>query len=191
MGKFDQPRIISPLIKIDKKKKINPIYYQDQEINGKNRFAILRTTDNGAYVRGDMLYYKIDGVEVYTEINNIIFVDLNNKSVTIKQYDKVADNIAPENPEERQYIILMYLNDYDENSQCVWESMIGRLTAYEFIKQYIDIYKFNPDKSVVITDNVAFKNALTVTQFIKYLQNGNLVEEDNFNIDQYKVDEED
>lgn len=187
-ARHDQPKIRNPIIHLKKDAKVKPIYYQDQEINTPSRFAILKTTDNGAYVRNGMLYYVLNNIEIYTEINNVIFVDLKNQTLTIKQNNKVTENVAPEDPETRQYVILMYLNDSDDNAQCIWDSMSGRSAAYEYIKQYIDIYRFNPDKSVVITDNVPFKDALSVTQFVKYLQNGNLVDDEDFNIDDYRED---
>jgi hypothetical protein len=36
---------------------------------------------------------------------------------------------------------------------------------------------------------VAFKDALTVTAFIRYLKNGNLVEDDGFDIDEYSYED--
>jgi hypothetical protein len=42
-----------------------------------------------------------------------------------------------------------------------------------------------------LTDNVALKDALSVTQFVNYLKNGNLVPEDDFNIDDYRSGGED
>lgn len=191
----DQPKYKNPIVFFNKKdpnpEKREGIYFQDKEINNKDKFAILKTTDNGAYIRGNMLYYKLNNVEIYTELNNVIFVDLHSMTLTIKQYDQVISEISPEDPEVRQYIILMYVYGDNDEQICRWESMNGRSNIYEYIKQYIDIYDFDPDKSVVITDNVAFKDALSVTAFVKYLQNGNLVEEDDFDIDQYRYSEVD
>lgn len=190
MAKYDDKEYgvpTNPLYELKPHQKINPIYYQDEETTGSRRFAILRTTDNGAYVRGNMLYYKLHGVELYTEIDNIIFVDLDEEIVTIRSNQQVTEQIAPsDDPEERQYIFLLSNNDdlYE------WVSLIGRTEAYEWIKSNIDIYEFDPDNSIVLTENVAFKDALSITKFIKYLKNASIFEDD-FDIDYYRTGETD
>ena len=190
----DHNQPINPFIKVGKTEKQKVFYKLDEEVNNPNRFAILRTTENGKFVRGEMLYYKLDNVEIYTELNNIIFVDRVNKTLTVKDYSKALEEINPENPETRQYIILMYLDDdvYEQGAGTTytWEAMEGRQLAYQYIKDNIGMNYMNPDKSIVLTDNVAVKDALTVTQFIKYLKNGNLVPEDDFEIDDYRSGDE-
>ena len=71
--------------------------------------------------------------------------------------------------------------------------MIGRTAIYDYIVHNIASNYMNPDKSIILTDNVALKDALTVTQFVSYLKNGNLVPEDDFDIEEYRTtgDEED
>lgn len=174
-----------PIFFVDKEKgyHVNPIYMIDEEINSRDRFVITRTTDNGGWIRGGMLYYKLDKVEIFTDINNAIFVDLESNVVFVKEYEKVIEQIQPVDPEQRQYIILMYFED----DECKWESMTGRQTTYDWIKTYINLYGFDPDKSLVITENVAFKDAFSISRFIKHLQNSNLVEEDDFDIEQYII----
>ena len=178
--------IRNPLIFYDKdeKIKINPIYIIEDHPNDKNRFAILRTTENGKYVRGDSLYFKLGGFEIYTEINNAIFVDLINKTVFIKEYQKVVEEITPVDPEKRQYIIMMknINNDTDEYR---WEAMEGRSTMYNFIVDNIEDLNIDPENSFVLTENVPYKDALTVYQFIQYLKNADLVEEDGLDIDEW------
>jgi hypothetical protein len=152
-------------------------------VNEDKRFAINRFTNNGAYVRGGMLYFRLNGVDIFTETTNSIFVDKSNNSVIIRPANNLQ-NIEEENvdPEQRQYVILMYSKDGDD-TYYRWESMIGRKTMYEYIVNNVE--DFDPDNSIILTDNVAMKDALTVVQFVKYLQNANLVEEDDFDIDQY------
>ena len=53
-----------------------------------------------------------------------------------------------------------------------------------------NIEDIDPDKSIVLTENVAIKDAFTVSQFVKYLQNASLVEEDDFDIEIYSGLEE-
>ena len=178
---------INPFYKTGKK--MNPFYKVDNITNGADRFVILSTTENGKYVRGNLLFYSMNGVEIYTDINNAILVDTINKTFTVRKADSVLEEINPTDPEQRQYVIIMVLDDDINNediNKYIWASMIGRTTMYEYIKENIEINYINPDKSIILTDNVALKDALSVTQFIKYLKNGNLVEEDDFDIDEYR-----
>ena len=179
-------KVKNPLIFYDEKEniKINPIYMIEDHPNDKNRFAILRTTENGKYVRGDSLYFKLGGFEIYTEINNAIFVDLINKTVFIKEYQKVIEEITPVDPEKRQYIIMMK-NINNDVEEYTWEAMEGRSTMYNFIVDNIETLNIDPKNSFVLTENVPYKDALTVYQFIQYLKNADLVEEDGFDIDEW------
>lgn len=172
----------NPIFFMDKKDyHVNPIYMIDEEINTRDRFVIMKTTDNGKWIRGGMLYYSLNKVQIFTDINNAIFVDLKNNTIFVKEQEKVMNQIKPVDPEKRQYLILMYCQDGDY----LWEAMEGRQAMYDWIKTYIDIYEFDPKQSIVLTENVALKNAFTVSKFVKYLQNSNLVEDDEFDIDQY------
>lgn len=179
----DNP-IKSPLLFYDKHQKIKPVYMIEDHPNDDNRFAILRTTENGKYVRGGALFFKMNGIEIYTDIDNAIFVDLSNKTVFIKEYKKVIEEITPIDPEKRQYIIMMKCIDVD-NDVYLWEAMEGRSTMYNYIVDNIDSMNMDPKGSFVLTENVPYKDALTVYQFVQYLKNGDLVEEDGFDIDEW------
>lgn len=161
----------------------HPIYFQEDELNGTKRFAITRTTENGKYVTGGMLTFRINGVEIYTDIENIIFVDLRNNTAFIKNHEKVNSEIAPADPATRQYILMLTINDDYADDKYTWESITGRDNVYEFIKTNYDILSFDPDKSIVLTENVAVKDAITIRQFIEYLKNGDLIPEDDFVFD--------
>ena len=193
-GKFDyQDKPKSPFI-FTGKKPISPFYNIETESNGPDRFAIIKTTDNGKYIRGNMLFYKYKGIEIYTEINNAIFVDTINDTINIKDYSKTLEEINPVNPEERQYVIII-VSDEDIEDQGInmytWDAMIGRSTMYKYIVDNIELKYMDPDKSIILTDNVALKDALSVTQFVNYLKNGNLVPEDDFDINEYRTGGED
>lgn len=167
----------------------SPISFMDKDINTETSFAITKLTAGGSFMRGNMLYYKLKGVEVYTEQNNIIFVDTINNTLFIREYEKVINEIAPEDPENRQYILLYTDLGYEEADSGFplrWESSIGRIETYENIKANISV--IDVDKSIVLTENVAVKDALTVRAFVKYLQNADLVKKDDFDIDQYSSD---
>ena len=191
MGRFDyheKPR--SPFIYTGKKPS-SPFYNIESESNGENRFVIIKTTDGAKYIRGNMLFYNFKGVEIYTEIDNAIFVDSINDIVTIKDYSKTLEEINPTDPENRQYVLIIVSDSDIENegiNMYTWDAMIGRTTMYNYIVDNIESKYMDPDKSIVLTDNVALKDALTVTQFVNYLKNGNLIPEDDFDINNFRYD---
>lgn len=162
----------------------NPIGFFSEDVNTSERFAINKLTENGKFVRGNMLYYNFNGVEIYTELNNIIFVDTINNTLFIKEYKKVINELSPEDPEKRQYIVLYTEFNYENSpNPLFWEASEGRTNAYENIKSNapgIDI-----DLSIVIVDNVSISESLTVREFVNYLKNANMVQEDGFDINEY------
>ena len=177
--------IIQPIKFVDPKQdiKINPFFIMEDHPNDKYRFAILSSTENGKYVKGGMLAFNFNGVEIYTELNNAIFVDMINKTLFIKDYHKVKEEITPKDAEQRQYIILMKCEG--EQDVYTWEAMTGRTSIYRFIVDNIDELNFNPEESYVLVETVPYKDALTVANFVRYLKNGELVPEDGFDIEEY------
>ena len=182
-----------------KKKIINPIEFikpgenysstpieKLEQVNGVTSFAILKTTEGGKYMRGNMLYYYLNGVSIYTDANNIIFVDTTNNTMWVREYEKVLKEIEPDNPEEKQYILLytdLCYEDDEVEYPFRWEAVIGRTNAYENIK--INAPVIDLDKSLVLVETVAFKDCLTVRQFVDYLKNANLIEDDTFSTEDY------
>lgn len=179
----DDP-IIKPVKFLDKKV-ISPVYIMDDHPNDDTKFAILSSTENGKYVVGGMLCFNFRGVDIITEINNAIFIDTKANTAVIKDYHRVKEEITPVDPEERQYIILMRLNN-PRREEFVWEALQGRRNAYHFIQDNIDELEFDPEESFVLVDTVPYKDALTVAAFVRYLKNAELVEvNDGFDIDEY------
>ena len=176
-------------IKPGEKWQEKPINYIEKEINGVTKFAILKTTENGKYMRGGYLYYKLNGVEVFTEPTNVIFVDTTNNTLFIKDHEKVIKEINPTNPEEREYILLYTDLGYEESEgnegefPLRWEAVTGRTAAYENIK--LNAAVIDIDKSLVIVETVSLKDSLTVRQFVDYMKNSNLIKDETFDINDY------
>lgn len=179
----------SPIVPIEFNENFqeNPISFIDKDINNETSFAILKTTENGKYMRGNMLFYSLNGVEVYTDPNNIIFVDTINNTLFIKEYSKVINEIAPEDPEQKQYILLytdLGYEDGDKEFPLRWEAVQGRTNAYESIKSNAAV--IDVDKSIVIVENVSIKDCLSIRQFVNYIKNADMVDKfDGFDIDTY------
>lgn len=182
---IDKEKGINPFVFVDKDKPIRPFTTLDESVNNEKQFAILRTTENGKYVRGGQLWFAMDGVEIYTDIDNIIYVDLSSHTYIVKNGNKIIEEITPQDPEQRQYVLLMKCVDDNEVEYFRWESMTGRKYCYNYIVNNIDLLSIYPTESFVLTENVALKDALTIAEFVRYLQNSELVEKDGFDIDEY------
>ena len=178
----NQPQ--KPFTIVDKETREQPFTILSKDINEPDQFVINRLTDNGAYVKGGMLYFRLNGVDIFTDINYSIFINKANNSIVIRNADNLS-NIDDDSidSEFKQYIILIYGVDEDQEV-FRWESMTGRTTMYNYIKNNVD--SIDVDNSIILTENVPIKDAFTVFQFVKYLQNGNLIEDDeDFDIDYY------
>ena len=189
VSKYDSEKIIKPIIFSDnwKEKAIKRL----EEVNGETNFAITKLTDGGRFVKGEHhLFYNMKGVEIYTDIDNIIFVDLLNDTIFIREFSKVEKTINTKDPKDRQYIILYtdlgFKDDY-KDFPLRWESYTGRDAAYESVK--VNLPVIDIDKSIVLTDNVPLKDAITVRDFIDHLQNAGFVDPDEINLEEYSSSE--
>ena len=161
-----------------------------EEVNKDDCFAISKLTAGGKFVRGEHLFYNMRGIEVYTDIDNIIFVDLHNNTLFIREFAKIEKNIITKNPEERQYILLYTDLGFSDNYKefpLRWESYTGRSAAYDSIK--VNLPVIDIDKSIVLTDNVPLKDAITVREFIDHIQNAGYVDPEEINLDEYSSSE--
>ncbi|MCM1215952.1 MAG: hypothetical protein NC548_15705 [Lachnospiraceae bacterium] len=165
---------------------VNPIYSIDEEKNSPDRFVIVKTTANGRFLIGNKIHYRFNGIDIITDSSNAIFVDTINRTVFVREYEKALNEIAPVDPEKRQYVMLFY-DPYGEDHNTEWQSVEGRTAAYNYIKTHIEL--FDPKQSIVLTDNVALKDALTVSQFVKYLKNGDIIGDDGFDIEDFEMQE--
>lgn len=171
---------VNPFVFLKDGEGIKPFVDVKSTIDTPTRFAILRTTENGKYVRGNKLYFKLNGVEIYTDINNIIFVDTESNTYIVETGEKILDEVSPNNPKEKQYVIL--IKSYNEDESYIWEAITGRMETYNYIVENIE--DINPKESIILTDNVALKDALTIEQFVKHVQSVENID-DGFDIEDY------
>lgn len=185
----EEKKVISP-IEFTENVAVNPIVFMDKDINSESNFAIIKTTAGGKFVRGNLLFYSMNGVEVYTDINNIIFVDTTNHTLFVREYKKVFAEFAPDNPEQKDYIILYADLGYEEAIEnddefpLRWERIKGRRNVYDSIK--INASVIDIDSSLVLVDTVGFKDALSVRDFVNYVKNADMVpNDDGFEINEF------
>jgi hypothetical protein len=171
----------------DGKYQKSPISKIKNEINGALRFAITKDTSNGRWVNGDLLFYEINGVSIYTDLNNVIFVNLETDTMFIRNNGNVSEEINPSDPEKKEYIVLYTDLGYEDNNEefpLRWESFTGRTNVYNAIKANIEVIDI--DKSIVLAETVNIKDALSVREFMNYIKNANLIEDDeDFDINEY------
>lgn len=169
--------------------KTSAVSFIEDEINNDYHFAITKLTAGGQWMRGGLLFYSLNGVEVYTDPNNVIFVDTKQNHLFIREYEKVSKQITPDDPESRQYILLyvdLGFNDEnlgDEEFPLRWEGIIGRSNAYESIKSNAPVIDI--DRSLVLVETVPIKDSLSVRQFMEYLKNSDIINEESFDINDY------
>ena len=91
-------------------------------------------------------------------------------------------HVKPDEPrtkshEEKQYLICIAAKpgDYD-----LWEIVIGRTNAYEFIKDNIDIIDF--DRSFILVEDCNLNQRKSIYAFVKYVQD---LYNDGFDIEEY------
>lgn len=166
----------------------SPISYIEQDVNSETKYAINKLTYGGKYVRGGMLFFSFNGVEIYTDIDNVIFVNENNKTLFIRESNKLEGTITPKDAENKQYIMLYTDLGYDkagnpEEFPLRWEAVLGRRDAYDNIKNNAPVIDI--DKSLVLVETVPFKDAMTVREFMNYLKNSNIINEEDFDINDY------
>lgn len=179
-------KIIQPVTFLEPGTRETPIHNMKNEINETNNFAITKFTEGGKYVRGKMLFFKLNGVEIYTDVNNIIFVDKLNSTMFVREYDKVLSEINPNNPENIQYILLytdLGYEDGEEDFPLRWESVVGRMQAYEAIKLNAPV--IDVDKSFILSETISFKDCLSIRQFCEWLKNSDIVQDEAFDISDF------
>jgi hypothetical protein len=184
----DKDELVSPISFVEPGTTVSPINFIDQDINTPTRYAINRLTNHGSYVRGNMLYFSFNGVEIYTDIDNIIFVNEEANILFIRENKKIEAEINPSNPESRQYIILYTDLGWDEAGNdeefpLRWEAVTGRTEAYENIKNNAPVIDI--DKSIVLVENVALKDSLSVRDFMNYIKNSEIIVDETFDINDY------
>ena len=144
--------------------------------------VITADAEGGKYVKAGMLYYKYEGIEIWADLESKIIVNKLEKSFTVRRNDIHGKKI---NPEDQKYVILLYPDDDDEE-RMNWIAVDGRETAYDWIKTMIG-NGYDPDKSIIISETVDLSKALTITEYVKYLKNANLVPDDDFDIEDYRL----
>ena len=159
--------------------KPNAIYFMGDE---SNEHEIVITSDDREYVRGDKLYVQYNDVDIYADLNQVIYINTKTNMVYIKENKKLSP------PEEREYLVLL---SFYEGEQNTYQGIVGRQNTFDYLKSIIEAIDIG--SSMVLAETVAFKDSITVYDFMKRCIEDDMVQNnDGFDIEEYycSVDDE-
>jgi hypothetical protein len=87
--------------------------------------------------------------------------------------------------ETKQYLVLYYATDEDDNDVKSFEICTGRTETFNFIKNMIE--SINIHDSLVLSENNTLKNIISVYEFMKYLRDNDLIYDKTFDIEEYNI----
>ena len=141
-----------------------------------NTHEIVITSDDREYVRGDKLCVTYNGIEIYADLNQIIYINTKNNTVYIKENKKLSE------PENREYLIL--LASFDGTN--TYQGILGRQATFDYLKGIIE--EIDVDSSMILAETVAFKDSITIYEFMKKCIDEELVQnDDGFDIEDYHI----
>ena len=143
-----------------------------------NNSEIVITKNDRAYVRGDQLYFKYKDINIYTDLDNIIYINTKTDIIQIKKYKELSP------PEEREYLILLVY--YDEELPNTYQGFIGRQNVFDYLKSIAE--EIDIEQSLILVETVEFKNAINIYEFMKEcILNGTVENNDGFDIEEYYI----
>jgi hypothetical protein len=96
--------------------------------------------------------------------------------------------IDENDPEQKNYLILIVGTDENHNDFKDWEFITGRRAAYDYIKgmaENIDLFE-----SKIVVETAAVSTAKTVLEFMRYVLDNGLIEDPGFDIMDYVTGDE-
>lgn len=96
------------------------------------------------------------------------------------RYDSEGNKIQ-KNPEQKQYLLLLYLNDQDDDEYRTWELITGRSNVIEYLMdRYYDI-EFS--KSMIIVSTLSIQDNQPLLKFVQYCLDREFIKDE----DQIKI----
>ena len=155
--------------------KTKSIYFLGDETN---KHEIVITKKDKSCIRGEQLFYNYKGINIYAELDSIIYIDTKNDIIQIQKHKELTP------PDQREYLVLLVY--YDESLSNSFPGIIGRQNAFDYIKSMIE--EINIEESIILTETVEFKDALNIYEFMKEcILNGIVENEDGFDVDEYVI----
>lgn len=166
-------------IKFTKDWEKKPIYFMGQD----NPNEIVITKNDKQYVVGNQLYFKYKDINIYADLDSLIYINTKTDIIQIKKYKELTP------PNNREYLVLLVY--YDEQLPNTFQGIIGRQETFDFIKSIAE--EINMEESLILTETVEYRNAINIYDFMKEcIMNKTVNNDDGFDIDEYiiTIDEE-
>lgn len=145
--------------------------------NNGNRNEIYIDKNQKEFVKGNQLFVLYKGINIYANLTECILINTQTDVVMIKPYKEITA------PEDKAYLILLVVGEDDEQ---VFQGVIGRQEAFEYIKQMVEIIDL--DESKILSETTTFSEAISVYDFMKNCIVKDVVENpDGFDIDEYRI----
>ena len=157
---------INPIHQYAPGEKINPI----RHVMEQTPTQTIITKKNIGNVRGNMIYTRLGGYDIYAPLDSVISIDSEQRNVFI--FDKEDNTTSPAN--ERQYLLLFVSQDESEIDDFMWIMTYGRQEAFNQIVELADV--MNLQESLILAETVRLKGAISMYSFVKQCIDKEVVE---------------
>lgn len=158
---------INPIHQYAPGEKINPIHHLYEQ----SEYRSIITKNNIGNIRGNKLYTRVGGYDIFTSLNDTIIVDTSNRNVIIQREEE--ETLTP--ADERKYLLLLTSNDdSEEGLSNEWFSVIGRQEAFDLIVLFAD--NIDIQNSYILAETIRMKDAIPVFSFLKMCIDKELVQ---------------
>lgn len=99
---------------------------------------------------------------------------------------RIVDNSKPREDFESKRYLICIIEETDAAPEKDWVIVIGRTSAYEYIKETLDIMRVNMRESFILVESLKLSDRKSIYSFMSYVQDNY---EDGFDIEDY-VEEE-
>ena len=99
---------------------------------------------------------------------------------------RIVDNSKPREDFESKRYLICIIEETDAAPEKDWVIVIGRTSAYEYIKETLDIMRVNMRESFILVESLKLSDRKSIYSFMSYVQDNY---EDGFDIEDY-IEEE-
>lgn len=99
---------------------------------------------------------------------------------------RIVDNSKPREDFESKRYLICIMEETDAAPEKDWVIVIGRTSAYEYIKDTLEIMKINMRESFILVESLKLSDRRSIYSFMSFVQDNY---KDGFDIDEYVTDE--
>ena len=162
----DGRKLVSPIIEYDEYGRQKAIY----QIGEGGDFEEIITKNTPQAVRGNQIWTRVGGYDLFTDINNTIIIDKRGANILVLG-NKIEDEITPVN--EREYLLLL-VGAEDTEFEDTFRGIVGRQNVFDTVVGIVDLIDMHESK--ILAETTQLKGAITVWDFMKMCVDKDLVE---------------